>query len=76
MFSFIVLHILSVIYSFAHPIPIPIPTTGAAVSTPSTIMNMSWSADHRVVDGATVARFSNQWKKYIETPTAMLSKML
>jgi 2-oxoisovalerate dehydrogenase E2 component (dihydrolipoyl transacylase) len=50
--------------------------SGAAVAKPSTIMNISWSADHRVVDGATMARFSNQWKKYIEAPNMMLTKML
>ena len=36
------------------------------------IMNVSWSADHRVLDGATVARFSNEWKRYLENPLAML----
>jgi len=50
--------------------------SGNAVPKPSTVMNISWSADHRVIDGATMARFSNQWKKYIESPTSMLTKML
>ena len=30
------------------------------------LVNVSWSADHRVLDGATVARFSNTMKNYIE----------
>jgi 2-oxoisovalerate dehydrogenase E2 component (dihydrolipoyl transacylase) len=42
---------------------------------PVTIMNVSWSADHRVVDGATVAKFSNLWKFYLENPHAMLSEL-
>jgi 2-oxoisovalerate dehydrogenase E2 component (dihydrolipoyl transacylase) len=36
------------------------------------ILNISWSADHRVVDGATMANFSNQWKEYLEHPAKML----
>jgi len=48
---------------------------GTAVQVPATIMNISWSADHRVVDGATVARFSNAWKGFIEQPSTMLSAM-
>ena len=39
------------------------------------VMNISWAADHRVVDGATVARFSNQLKAYIESPLSMVSDM-
>jgi len=46
-----------------------------AIVKPSTIMNISWSADHRVIDGATVARFSNSWKNYIENPVSMLGKL-
>ncbi|KAF1334841.1 Lipoamide acyltransferase component of branched-chain alpha-keto acid dehydrogenase complex, partial [Globisporangium splendens] len=42
---------------------------------PVRVMNVSWSGDHRVIDGATMARFSNQWKQYLETPVAMLSEM-
>jgi len=39
---------------------------------PVHIMNISWSADHRVIDGATVANFSNVWKNYLEHPMSML----
>ena len=39
---------------------------------PATIMNVSWSADHRLLDGATVARFSNLWKDYLENPGNMV----
>ena len=36
------------------------------------IVNVSWSADHRVVDGATMVRFSNAFKRYCESPSLML----
>lgn len=32
-------------------------------------------ADHRVVDGATVARFCNEWKLLIEKPELLLLHM-
>ncbi|XP_034943693.1 lipoamide acyltransferase component of branched-chain alpha-keto acid dehydrogenase complex, mitochondrial [Chelonus insularis] len=38
----------------------------------ASVVNVSWAADHRVVDGATVARFSNTWKHYIENPIHLL----
>lgn len=47
--------------------------SGNATVKPCTIMNVSWSADHRVIDGATVAKFSNTWKKYLENPSLMLA---
>ncbi len=42
---------------------------------PTRIMQISWSADHRVLDGATVARFSNVWKGYVEHPERMVLAM-
>ncbi|CAG0885817.1 unnamed protein product [Darwinula stevensoni] len=39
------------------------------------IMNVSWSADHRVIDGATMARFSNLFKSYLENPGLMLLQL-
>lgn len=32
----------------------------------------SWSADHRLIDGATVARFVKRWKEILENPSLML----
>ncbi|XP_043981619.1 lipoamide acyltransferase component of branched-chain alpha-keto acid dehydrogenase complex, mitochondrial isoform X2 [Gambusia affinis] len=36
------------------------------------IMKVSWSADHRLIDGATMCRFSNLWREYLENPASML----
>ncbi len=49
--------------------------SGEAQVVPATIMNVSWSADHRVIDGATVAKFSNAWKNYIEHPEQMIAQL-
>jgi 2-oxoisovalerate dehydrogenase E2 component (dihydrolipoyl transacylase) len=42
---------------------------------PAHIMTISWAADHRVVDGASMARFSNAWKEYLENPASMLAHL-
>nr|XP_020464801.1 lipoamide acyltransferase component of branched-chain alpha-keto acid dehydrogenase complex, mitochondrial isoform X2 [Monopterus albus] len=39
---------------------------------PAHIMNVSWSADHRIIDGATMCRFSNLWREYLENPASMV----
>ena len=44
---------------------------GFSVSVRS-VMNVSWSADHRVIDGNTIARFNNLWKAYLEDPITLL----
>ena len=39
------------------------------------IMQVSWSGDHRVIDGGTIARFNNLWKSYLENPAKMMMAM-
>lgn len=39
------------------------------------IMPISWAGDHRAVDGATMARFSNMWKSFCENPSSMMFAM-
>ncbi|XP_054730315.1 lipoamide acyltransferase component of branched-chain alpha-keto acid dehydrogenase complex, mitochondrial [Anastrepha obliqua] len=36
------------------------------------VMNVSWCADHRIIDGVTMAKFSNLWKQYLENPALFL----
>lgn len=39
------------------------------------ICAVSWAADHRVVDGATVARFHKAFKEYMEDPIKLLLEL-
>jgi 2-oxoisovalerate dehydrogenase E2 component (dihydrolipoyl transacylase) len=39
------------------------------------VMTVSWSGDHRIIDGATLARFCNCWKAFLEEPASMLAAM-
>ena len=39
------------------------------------IMQVSWSGDHRVIDGGSIARFCNLWKSFLEEPSNMLVNM-
>ncbi|XP_020589680.1 lipoamide acyltransferase component of branched-chain alpha-keto acid dehydrogenase complex, mitochondrial, partial [Phalaenopsis equestris] len=42
---------------------------------PAYVTNVTIGADHRIVDGATVARFCNEWKLLIEKPELLLLHM-
>lgn len=42
---------------------------------PATVTNVTIGADHRIVDGATVAKFCNEWKLLIEKPQLLLLHM-
>nr|MBL0689295.1 dihydrolipoyllysine-residue acetyltransferase [Pseudoalteromonas sp.] len=39
------------------------------------IMQVSWSGDHRVIDGGTIARFNNLWKEYLVQPPKIMMSM-
>ncbi|MBE1301256.1 MAG: dihydrolipoyllysine-residue acetyltransferase [Alteromonadaceae bacterium] len=39
------------------------------------LMTVSWSGDHRIIDGATMVRFNNLWKSYLENPMTMLAEL-
>jgi 2-oxoisovalerate dehydrogenase E2 component (dihydrolipoyl transacylase) len=39
------------------------------------IMQVSWSGDHRIIDGGSIARFCNLWKLFLEKPSNMLVHM-
>lgn len=39
------------------------------------IMPVSWAADHRVLDGATLARFSNRFKQLVENPIQLIMRL-
>lgn len=39
------------------------------------IMNFSWSADHRVVNGATMARMAERVRAFVEEPALMMTRL-
>jgi 2-oxoisovalerate dehydrogenase E2 component (dihydrolipoyl transacylase) len=42
---------------------------------PARLISASWSADHRIIDGATMAQFAIDWKALIERPELMLAQL-
>ncbi|CAG8953224.1 hypothetical protein HYFRA_00003425 [Hymenoscyphus fraxineus] len=42
---------------------------------PKQVCNFSWSADHRVIDGATMARAAEVVKGYVEDPDSMIMRL-
>lgn len=52
---------------------VPKYTEGADMMwTPIDCVSFSITADHRIIDGASVARFSQKFKQYVENPNLML----
>lgn len=39
------------------------------------IMHVSWSGDHRIIDGATMVKFNNLWMSYLQNPLMMLTEL-
>ena len=62
---------------FASSLPGAAVAAGAAgdAVVPAHVLAVSWAADHRVVDGATLARFSGAWKAFVERPETMIAEM-
>jgi 2-oxoisovalerate dehydrogenase E2 component (dihydrolipoyl transacylase) len=54
---------------------IPVFAEDGVTVRPAQTVNLSWSADHRVVDGATMARMAQVVQKYLEEPGAMIVDM-
>ena len=53
----------------------PIFSTTTNTFEPKKILPVSFGCDHRVLDGASVARFSLAWKNLLENPGLMLTKL-
>ncbi len=43
---------------------------------PRNVINVSFGCDHRIIDGATVARFTNEWKALLENPYIAMAEMI
>lgn len=54
---------------------VPVFAEDGVTVKPALQANVSWSADHRVVDGATMARVATKVQKYLEEPGMMIADM-
>lgn len=41
----------------------------------SRVMHVTWAADHRIIDGATITNFSNLWRRHVENPSQMIFEL-
>ena len=48
---------------------------GVEIIAPKTVVDISFNADHRVIDGATMARFVQTWKGYLEKPDTLAATL-
>ncbi|KAJ1924922.1 hypothetical protein IWQ60_004902 [Tieghemiomyces parasiticus] len=53
------------------------PSTGESreAVVPTHLLNVSWSADHRVIDGATMANFAVYWQKLLQNPALLMAQL-
>ncbi|KAJ1966340.1 hypothetical protein IWQ62_002447 [Dispira parvispora] len=42
---------------------------------PKHLVRVSWSADHRIIDGATMASFAAYWQHLLQNPSLMLAQL-
>ncbi|KIW91316.1 uncharacterized protein Z519_08212 [Cladophialophora bantiana CBS 173.52] len=54
---------------------VPVFAADGVTVKPAQMVSLSWSADHRVVDGATMARMAQVVQKYLEEPGTMVVDM-
>lgn len=47
----------------------------AAVIYPASVLTVTWAADHRFLDGATLGRFHCRFQQYVEQPFTILAKL-
>lgn len=71
----IILHPQVALVSFHKTKKMPVVTENDEIVIRS-IMNISMSFDHRVVDGATAVRFTNRFSHFIKNPTNLLLEMI